>query len=355
MDSNFNKELKKLADQDFVNSYEMIASLRKLLDRIEYANTKIEEPKDFSDLYNSNLERLKSPKDPDYVILSGYKDFDRFFGGFIPGELVIVGARPAMGKTQLLINLALNVSNNHPTLFCSFELSDFMLSNRFISTLCGISIGKLLQHDIAEHELSLIELKKKELEDKKLFISDTFGGSITGFSRYCKEQTEQKGLKIIFVDYLQMMGANKSRFGREREIEISRLCRELKKIAKENNVCVIASSQLSRSVETRSGDKRPVLSDLRDSGAIEQDADKVIFVHRPDYYGFTEDFDGNSLKGLVEMILSKNRNGKLGSVWLKRNAEQTSFIDGLNYLENFEFNQIRLNEIDKDSDIESPF
>jgi len=265
------------------------------------------------------------------------------FGGFGLGEFIVIGGRPAMGKTQLLVNLSLNISQIIPVLYFTFDLSEFLLTSRFISSVSGIPASKILQHDLTNEEKNKLSLVDSQLSKHKLFINDSYNNSLTAFKAHCQKQIEENGVKVIFVDYLQMMSSNKYR--NSRELEISYISRELKNITKDFNVCVIATSQLSRAVESRGGSKYPHLSDLRESGAIEQDADKVIFIYRPEYYGFECDEEGNNSAGLTEIILAKNRNGSLGNIKLLRDNYFTNFRSFDTCKNDFSFSQNRLDEM----------
>jgi len=249
-----------------------------------------------------------------------------------------------MGKTQLLVNLALNISTTRPILYFTFDLSQFLLTNRFISSLSTISAHKILQQNLTQEEKNILMAVESKFNQYQLYINDSCNNSISNFASHCKKQIEENGVKVIFVDYLQMMSSNKYR--NNRELEISHISRELKSIAKDYNVCIIAASQLSRAVEMRGGIKHPHLSDLRESGAIEQDADKVLFIYRPEYYGLTLDEDGNNTEGLTELILAKNRNGSLGTTKLQRSSNFTNYRDFEGYNNEFTFSKNRLNEID---------
>lgn len=300
------------------------------------------ESKSIADLVAESLIQLNGTARTN-LIKSGFDDFDNSFGGFGLGEFVVIGGRPAMGKTQLLVNLSLIISVDTPILYFTFDLSDYALTKRFISSISDIAINNLLQHNINDDQKDRLALVEKEFKKYKIFINDSLSNSISALKAHCQKMIEEKGVKVIFVDYLQMMRSNKYR--NSRELEISYISRELKNIAKDFNVCVIATSQLSRAVETRGSSKHPILSDLRDSGAIEQDADKVIFIYRPEYYSFECDEEGNSTAGLIELILAKNRNGRLGTVKLLRDAEFTNYRNFDSYKNEFSFSASRLNEL----------
>ncbi len=326
------------------NAYdkEIIFQLKQLLYDVELQYVAEKESKSIADLVSESLNQLNSTTQPN-IIKSGFPDFDNSFNGFGLGEFVVIGGRPSMGKTQLMVNLALNISLETPILYFTFDLSISSLTNRFISSLSGIGMDQLLQHTITDEKKEKLALVEKEFSKHKIFINDNFNASIVALKAHCKKMIEEKGVKVIFVDYIQMMSSNKYR--NSREFEISYIIRELKSIAKDFNVCVIATSQLSRAVETRIGSKYPQLSDLRDSGTIEQDADKVIFIYRPEYYGIEFDEDSNSTTGITELILAKNRNGKLGTIKLLRDTEFTNYRNYEYKKYEFSFSASRLSEL----------
>ena len=208
------------------------------------------------------------------------------------------------------------VDYEHSVAIFSCEMSSLQLVTRLISSESEISSEKLRSGKLENHEMEQIHTKIRGLADAKLFIDDTPALSIFELRAKARRLMAQHKISMIVVDYLQLMTVGGDSKG-NREQEISTISRSLKSIAKELNIPIIALSQLSRSVETRGGDKKPQLSDLRESGAIEQDADMVLFLHRPEYYGLTEDADGNSTLGVANVIISKHRNGKVGEVQLK--------------------------------------
>ena len=190
-----------------------------------------------------------------------------------------------------------------------------------------------------------------EIENLPLFIYERNTNGMSGFKEMCRKHVKEKGVKVIFVDYLQLL--NSTRYRNNRELEIGYISRELKNIARELTICVVATSQLSRSVEQRGGERKPILSDLRESGSIEQDADKVIFLYRPTYYGIVLDEDGNSTQYLMELILAKNRNGPLTTIRLRHDPQFTSFVPF--DPEHFSLPKGRLDEIEGESEEDVPF
>jgi replicative DNA helicase len=254
-------------------------------------------------------------------IPSGFDKLDKLTSGWQPSDLVIVAARPGMGKTAFTLTMARNVAvnSNIPVAFFSLEMSSVQLITRLISSETGLSSEKLRTGKLEKHEWEQLNVKVKTLEKAPLFIDDTPSLSIFDLRAKARRLASQYGIKMIMIDYLQLMTAGGSQKGGNREQEISMISRNLKALAKELNIPVIALSQLSRAVETRGGSKRPLLSDLRESGAIEQDADIVSFIYRPEYYKIDEwdDEERSPTEGQGEFIVAKHRNGGLENIRLK--------------------------------------
>ena len=254
-------------------------------------------------------------------IPSGFDKVDKLTSGWQPSDLIIIAARPGMGKTALTLSMARNmaVNNNVPVAFFSCEMSSVQLITRLISSETGLSSEKLRTGRLEKHEWEQLNVKVKALEKAPLFIDDTPSLSIFDLRAKARRLASQHGIKLIVIDYLQLMTAGGTQKGGNREQEISTISRNLKALAKELNVPVIALSQLSRAVETRGGSKRPILSDLRESGAIEQDADIVSFIYRPEYYKIDEwdDEERTPTQGQAEFIVAKHRNGGLENIRLK--------------------------------------
>ncbi len=261
-------------------------------------------------------------------IPSGYTKLDRITSGWQNSDLVIVAARPSMGKTALVLSMTRNMAVDHgkSVAIFSLEMSSIQLVNRMIVSEAEITSDKIKVGNLSDNEWERLDFRIKRLEDAKIFIDDTPAISIFELRAKCRRLKRQHDINIIIIDYLQLMSGSGDSKG-NREQEVSNISRALKGVAKELNVPVIALSQLNRSVEIRTGSKRPQLSDLRESGAIEQDADMVLFIHRPEKYGIFQDDEGNSLKGLAEIILAKHRNGALGDVNLKFVSDYAKFIE----------------------------
>lgn len=261
---------------------------------------------------------------------TGFTRLDELTSGWQPSDLVILAARPGMGKTAFVMSMAKNmaIDFDQPVAIFSLEMSSVQLITRMISSETGISSGKLRKGNLEPHEWEQLNVKVKNLTKAPIFIDDSPSLSIFDLRAKARRLASQHGIKIIIIDYLQLMTAGTSqKGGGNREQEISTISRNLKALAKELNIPVVALSQLSRAVETRGGSKRPLLSDLRESGAIEQDADIVSFIYRPEYYGLTEwdDEERTPCEGQAEFIVAKHRNGGLDNIRLKFTAHLAQF------------------------------
>ena len=248
-------------------------------------------------------------------IASGFGEIDRLTSGWQPSDLIIVAARPGMGKTAFTLSMARNISveNNMPVAFFSLEMSAIQLITRLISSETGLNSEKLRTGKLEKFEWELLNVKVTNLENAPLYIDDTPSLSIFELRAKARRLSSQFGIKLIVVDYLQLMTLGSSQKSGNREQEISTISRNLKALAKELDIPIIALSQLSRAVELRGGTKRPILSDLRESGAIEQDADIVSFLYRPEYYKIDEwdDEERSPALGQAEFIVAKHRNVKI--------------------------------------------
>ena len=276
-----------------------------------------------------NIEILRSKEDGLSGVPSGFTNVDRVTSGWQKSDLVIVAARPGMGKTAFALTMARNVAVDHNTAigFFSLEMSSEQLVNRLIASEAELGASKLRKGDLADHEMVQLHEKIKHLSEAPIFIDDTPGLSIFELRAKARRLVKNHGVEIIMIDYLQLMTAGGTVGNREQEI--STISRSLKGIAKELKIPVIALSQVNRGVESRTGvgSKRPMLSDLRESGAIEQDADIVTFIYRPEYYKIYEWDNGDDSRGQGELIIAKHRNGSLNNVRLKFTGEFAKFSD----------------------------
>lgn len=263
---------------------------------------------------------------------SGFTKLDEITSGWQPSDLVIIAGRPAMGKTSFALSIAKNVAvdYNVPVAFFSLEMNNVQLVNRLISNVCEIAGSKILNGQLAKDEWERFDNNVRRLQDAPIYVDDTPSLSIFELRTKARRLVREHGIKLLMIDYLQLMNASGMRLNSRQE-EVSTISRSLKGLAKELNIPILALSQLNRSVESRDGGKdgidgkRPQLSDLRESGAIEQDADMVLFVHRPEYYRIFEDSNGNSLRGMAYCIIAKHRKGKTDDVLLSFKGEFTRF------------------------------
>ena len=261
-------------------------------------------------------------------ISSGYHGLDDKTSGWQNSDLVIVAGRPAMGKTAFALSMAKNIAADlhQPMAFFSLEMSNQQLINRLLSNVCEIEGKKILNGQLLPDEWDRLDKRVNNLLGAPLYVDDTPGLSVFELRTKARRLVREHGVKIIMIDYLQRMNANGMRFSSRQE-EVSTISRSLKGLAKELDIPIIALSQLNRGVEAREGleGKRPQLSDLRESGAIEQDADMVLFVHRPEYYHIYQDDNGRDLHGMAQIIIAKHRKGATGDVLLTFRGEYTRF------------------------------
>jgi replicative DNA helicase len=335
------RELIRISTEVIQSAYEDTTDVLDLLDKAEKnlfeiaQNNLRRDSRKMDDLMHEALkeiEALKDKKDGLTGVASGFTDLDRMTSGWQKSDLVIIAARPAMGKTAFVLTCARNaaVDFNKPVVVFSLEMSSVQLVNRLISGETEIEQEKIRKGNLEEWEWAQIHSKIGRLEQAPLIIDDTPALNIFEFRAKCRRLKSQHDIQLIIIDYLQLMHgkAADSKGGGNREQEIGSISRALKSVAKELNVPVIALSQLSRAVESRPGaSKRPMLSDLRESGSIEQDADMVLFLYRPEYYGLDVDEDNNPTQGVGEVIIAKHRNGETGRVRLKFVGKFVKFTD----------------------------
>lgn len=287
-------------------------------------------------------------------IPTGFEKLDQVTSGWQPSDLIIIAARPGMGKTAFVLSMARNmaIDYNAPVAVFSLEMSSVQLITRLISSETGLTSEKLRTGQLEKHEWEQLTIKVKDLEKAPLFIDDTPSLSIFDLRAKARRLSSQHGIKLIIVDYLQLMTAGNSagKGTGNREQEISTISRNLKALAKELNVPVIALSQLSRAVETRGSSKRPLLSDLRESGAIEQDADIVSFIYRPEYYKIDQwdDEEAAPTEGQAEFIIAKHRNGSLENIRLK-------FIGSLGKFDNLDTYSSAFDDFPSKMNVDNPY
>jgi replicative DNA helicase len=254
---------------------------------------------------------------------SGFVDLDKLTGGWQRSDLIIVAARPGMGKTAFVLSMARNVAieSKKAVAFFSLEMTADQLVARLIASEAELSASNLRRGQLQNFEWEQLNSRITKLITAPIYIDDTPALSLFELRAKCRRLKAQYDIDMVVIDYIQLMTAGgDKKGGGNREQEISAISRSLKSLAKELNIPVIALSQLNRSVETRStaqGSKKPQLSDLRESGAIEQDADLVLFIYRPEYYKIMEDEEGNTTEGKAQIIIAKHRNGATDEVWLQ--------------------------------------
>ena len=273
------------------------------------------------------IEKARGNSDGVSGVPSGIFELDKITSGWQKSDMIVIAARPGMGKTAFVLSIARNtaVEYNMGVAIFSLEMSSVQLVKRLIAGEARIDSEKLRKGDLAEHEFHQLHARIPKLSNAPIFIDDTAGISIFDFRAKCRRLKAQHDIQLVIIDYLQLMTAKDGRNNGNREQEISTISRSIKEIAKELNIPIIALAQLSRSVEQRAGDKKPLLSDLRESGAIEQDADIVSFLYRPEYYKIMDDGQGNSFQDVAEFIIAKHRNGKTDTVRMRFEARYARF------------------------------
>ncbi|MBH83559.1 MAG: replicative DNA helicase [Flavobacteriales bacterium] len=337
------RELIRISSQTIKDAYDDTSDVFDLLNAAEQGLYEISEGnirKNYDKMSTlilqalNQIEEIKNKEDGLSGVPSGFSELDRVTSGWQKSDLVILAARPGMGKTAFVLSMARNtaVKFNMPVAVFSLEMSSVQLVNRLIASESGIPTQKLRKGNLKDHEWIQLNQQITQLSEAPLFIDDTPALTIFELRAKCRRLVKNHGVQLVVIDYLQLMHAGNSNKSGNREQEISAISRSLKSIAKELNVPIVALSQLSRAVETRGGDKRPMLSDLRESGAIEQDADIVCFIYRPEYYGFTEwpnTIPGNDpdCQGQGEIIVAKHRNGSLENIKLRFIPQLAKFTD----------------------------
>ena len=324
-------------------AFDETTELKQLIEDAEaglFSITQFSRKKDYTQIDPVVQEAYKMVHDaasrPDGLngIASGFTALDKETGGWQKSDLIIIAARPAMGKTAFALSMAKNISIDQeiPMAFFSLEMSNIQLINRMVCNLCSIPADKLRNGQLEPYEWGQLDSNIKKMKGKPLFLDDTSGLSIYDLRSKARRLVKEHNVQIIMIDYLQLMTAAQSRPGNRQE-EVSTISRSLKGLAKELNIPIIALSQLNRNLEQRGEDKsngngaskRPQLSDLRESGAIEQDADIVCMIHRPEYYKIYKDEKGNDIRGLAEIIIAKHRNGAVGTKYLRFVGVYTRF------------------------------
>lgn len=330
------RELIRISGEVIRDAYEDTTDVFNLMDKAEQELFNVSENNfrrshaSMQSLVKEAISEIEKAKESDSHIRgvpSGFDKLDELTSGWQKADLVVLAARPGMGKTAFVLSMARNtaVDFQRPLAIFSLEMSAVQLVTRLISSEAQISGDRLRQGNMKDYEWDQLHTKIEGLLDAPIFIDDTPALSVFELRAKCRRLKEQQDIQMIIIDYIQLMSTGVENPNGNREQEISTISRSLKSLAKELNVPVIVLSQLNRSVETRGGTKRPQLSDLRESGAIEQDADMVLFIYRPEYYGIEEDEDGYSTKGWAQLNVAKHRNGALRDINLRFIADFARF------------------------------
>ena len=315
----FCSEIEKKSFDESYDIDDLLQEAEGKLFEISQGNLK----KDFTQIdpvINSAMEQIEAAGKRESGLSglqTGFHNLDKLTSGWQNSDLIISAARPAMGKTAFVLSMAKNmaVDYNTPVAIFSLEMSNLQLVNRLISNVCEIEGEKIKSGRLSRQEWEQLNSRVRSLFSAPLYVDDSPSLSILELRTKARRLVKEHGVKIIIIDYLQLMNATGMKFG-SREQEVSMISRSLKQLAKELNIPVIALSQLSRKVEERNdGNKRPQLSDLRESGAIEQDADIVCFIHRPEYYTrSTTDAENRDIRGMAEFIVAKHRSGSVDDI-----------------------------------------
>jgi replicative DNA helicase len=317
------------AFEDGADIFDLINKVESALFEITSKNIKKNADEMRDVIYQAVLEIEDARKNKEGIsgIPTGFRDLDRITGGWQRSDMIVIAARPAMGKTAFVLSMARNIAvdvGKGVALF-SLEMSSVQLVKRLISSETKLSSDQIMKGKLQDHEMQQLHTRIQKLIEAPIYMDDTPGLSVFDFRAKCRKLKTAKNIEIIIIDYLQLMSAGPQKGNGNREQEISLISRTIKEVAKELNVPIIALAQLSRSVEQRGGDKRPILSDLRESGSIEQDADIVSFIYRPEKYEIFQNSEGESNIGIGEIMIEKHRNGELGVVRLQFVGQFTLF------------------------------
>lgn len=342
------RELIKISSQTISKAFEDSTSVFDLMDEAESGLFEISNNflrknyASLSDILVETMEQIAKSKEEQREVTgvtSGFPSLDKITAGWQNTDLIILAARPSVGKTALALNFALNAALSADRVgvaVFSLEMGNVQLVKRLLSTVTDIPLEKISRGNLDDRDFKQLTERMDRLAQAPIFIDDQAGLNIFELRAKCRRLKAKHNIGLILIDYLQLMTATLDNCSGNREQEISKISRELKGLAKELNIPVIALSQLNRSLESRSGSKVPQLSDLRESGAIEQDADMVMFIYRPAYHDQENDTEGKPLDGETHIHIAKHRNGRLGNIMLKAELEYQRFIEPPSaYLNNF--------------------
>lgn len=338
MEKFIQRELIRISGEVIGNAYEDSTDVFDLLDKAEsnlYEITDKHLRKNFKSLKEvlvktvHEIEEAKNKKDDLTGVPSGFTALDKLTSGWQKTDLIILAARPAVGKTAFCLNLAMNASMQpepFPVAFFSLEMGAGQLVKRMLAATTEVSMEAITKGRMQEHEFIQMTQRMNKLASAPIFLDDQAALNIFELRAKARRLKQKHDIQLIIIDYLQLMQASIDKGG-NREQEISKISRDLKALAKELEVPIIALSQLNRSVETRKESKVPQLSDLRESGAIEQDADMVMFLYRPEYYGINNDEMGQAIEGETHVHVAKHRNGSTDTVKVRFIKEYQKFVD----------------------------
>lgn len=339
MEKFIQRELIRISGSVISEAYEDSTDVFDLLDKAEsglYEITDKHLRKNFKSLQDvlvrtmNEIDETRKKTEDVTGVPSKFKDLDALTGGWQKTDLIILAARPAVGKTAFTLNLAMNAAMNagkqFPVALFSLEMGAGQIVKRMLAAVTDVSMEAITRGKMAEHEFIQMSQRMGKLAQAKIFIDDQAALNIFELRAKARRLKQKHDIQMILIDYLQLMQASVDKGG-NREQEISKISRDLKALAKELEVPIIALSQLSRAVETRKESKVPQLSDLRESGAIEQDADMVMFLYRPEYYGITNDGMGEMVEGETHIHIAKHRNGSTGTVKVQFIKEYQKFVD----------------------------
>jgi replicative DNA helicase len=321
MSINITTQINKILASGSLSDSNKLLKIKVLVAENQTMSESASSAKSIKQLIEEKIISINDDKTIETIIPSGFNSFDNSFGGFKKSEIVLIGARPGMGKSQLLINLALNMlAQSKSVLFHSLVLSESQMASRFLSSITTIPFIKVLMNDLTKTEKGILVQESNKFENYKLKLIDNSSSTIDWIAYY-QNQIEENALEVIFIDDLNELFENKTK----KELLI--FTNSLIKLAEKNNVCIIASTQIYKKMEARNGEMKPRLSELIINHNLEQYSGKIISLYRPEYYGITSDESGYSVKNLAEILLLKNKSGGTGEVLIKRDENFTNFKD----------------------------
>jgi replicative DNA helicase len=343
MENELLKSLQSLTVTENIQEDELIAQLKLIVHQAE-ANTQDDSLSiDLKSFIEPSFKKVLSPSFTFNSLETGFFNIDNTVGLLNPGEFTVLAGRPGMGTTTLMLNMAIKCANNSGVLYCFNDTAQHVFANRILSIITSTPRDKINRNLLSPDERKRVASYEKHISSLKLYLHDTNKLTISQLRYKCEKAVQEHSIKLVVIDPLQYLCKTKNR--NHRELELSYICKELKRMARELSICVVAISQLSRNVEYRGGTKVPQLSDLRDSGAIEQDSDNVAFLYRPSYYNITEDEFGRPTANTAELHIAKNTNGPLTYITLKHDSAFTQFYESTEIITDFQINNERLGEI----------